>query len=315
MNLNLIELSFAFCYLSDQYPKYKIFGELTKNEPMTRYKHSWFETGDKKKLYLQEWIPEKDPTALILYIHGLGSHGGRLDHWAERFVSQGIAFFAYDQRGHGKSDGKRGHPTHIKYLINDVKALVEHLRGAFPKKPVILYGHSMGGTVAINYVISTTYTVDALIVTSPWLKLVNPPSRTLIRLIKPLLKIAPGISLPNGLDPKDISRDEQEVRKYAEDPLVHNKISIGLFKSTFDAGINALRNVYKINCPFLIMHGRGDRITSAKASEEYVMNTSDRTRLKLWEGAYHELHHEPNREEVFAYITGWLKEYLDEIPN
>jgi acylglycerol lipase len=276
---------------------------------MTRYKHSWFTTGDKKKLYLQEWVPEKDPTALILYVHGLGSHGGRLDHWGERFVRKGVAFFAYDQRGHGKSDGKRGHPTHIKFLINDVKAMVGHLREIFPGKPVVLYGHSMGGAVAINYVISTTYTVDALIVTSPWLKLVKPPSKTLVSLIKPLLRIAPGITLPNGLDPKDISRDEQEVRKYAEDPLVHNKISIGLFKSTYDAGYNALRNVYKINCPFLIMHGTGDRITSARASEEYVMNTSDRTRLKLWEGGYHELHHEPIREEVFNYIAGWLKEH------
>ena len=144
---------------------------------MTRYKHSWFTTADKKKLYLQEWIPEKDPTALILYVHGLGSHGGRLDHWAERFVKQGVAFFAYDQRGHGKSDEKRGYPTHIKYLIQDVKAMVAQLRETYPDKPVILYGHSMGGAIAINYVISTTFTVDALIVTSPWLKLVKPPSK------------------------------------------------------------------------------------------------------------------------------------------
>lgn len=306
--MSLFEISLAFYYLSVLYPKYKISRELTKNERMTRYKHSWFTTPDKKKLYLQEWIPENEPSALILYVHGLGSHGGRLDHWGERFAQRGIAFFAYDQRGHGKSDGKRGHPTHIKYLIDDVKTIVNHLRETFPEKPVVLYGHSMGGAIAINYVISTTYTVDALITTSPWLKLVKPPSKTLVRLIKPLLRIAPGITLPNGLDPKDISRDEQEVQKYAEDPLVHNKISIGLFCSTYDAGYNALRNVYKINCPFLIMHGKGDRITSARASEDYVLNTSDRTRLKIWEGAYHELHHEPNREEVFNYIADWLKE-------
>ncbi len=276
---------------------------------MTRYKQEWFTTPDNKKLYLQEWSPDKEPSSLILYVHGLGSHGGRLDHWGERFARKGITFFAYDQRGHGRSDGKRGHPTHIKHLVNDVKLMVEHLRVAFPGKPVIIYGHSMGGTVVINYVISNTYTADALIVTSPWLKLVKPPSKTVINLIKPLLKIAPAIAVPNGLLPMDISHDEKEVQKYTEDPLVHNKISIGLFYSTFRAGYTALRNVYKINCPFLIMHGTGDRITSAKASEDYVLNTSDRTRLKLWEGAYHELHHEPNRDEVFTYITAWLQEH------
>lgn len=276
---------------------------------MTRYKQSFFTTSDKKNLFIQEWIPEKNPKSIILYIHGLGEHGGRMDHWAERFVEKQIGFIAYDQRGHGKADGKRGRPTNIKLMIDDVKAVIDMIRNDFPETPVILYGHSMGGAIAINYVISATFTADALIVTSPWLKLANPPSQTLIKIIKPLLKIAPGLTISNGLDVHDISRDKQEVQKYINDPLIHNKISIGLFHSTYQAGYNALRNVYKINCPFLIMHGTEDKITSAKASEEYVMNTSDRTSLKLWNDAYHELHHEPIRDEVFTYIINWLKEY------
>ena len=169
-------------------------------------------------------------------------------------------------------------------------------------------GHSLGGNIAINYVIASTKTVDALICTSPWLKLTNPPSKALIKILQPLLKIAPGLTISNGLDPKDISSIEEEVQKYSNDPLVHGKISIGLFNSVYEGGLNALRNVYKINCPFLLMHGTADNICSPKASEEYVMNTSDRTRLKLWEGGYHELHHEPIRDEVFDYTIQWLKE-------
>lgn len=275
---------------------------------MTRYRQSDFTTSDGKYLYIQEWFPEKSPKTVILYIHGLGSHSSRLDHWAERFVGRNAGFIAYDQRGHGKSAGKRGHPTNIRYLIDDVRTMVSKLRHDFPDVRIVLYGHSLGGNIAINYVISSAYTVDALIVTSPWLKLVKPPSKTLVKLISPLLRIVPGMTLSNGLNPKDISSDEQEVQKYIEDPLVHNKISIGLFKSTYDAGFNALRNVYKINCPFLIMHGTADKITSARASEDYVMNTSKRTRLKLWEGAFHELHHEPIRDEVFNYISDWLSD-------
>ncbi|MDA3824025.1 MAG: lysophospholipase [Bacteroidales bacterium] len=276
---------------------------------MTRYKQSFYTTTDKKKLFVQEWIPEKDPKSLILYVHGLGEHAGRMDHWAERFVNKQVGFIAYDQRGHGKSDGKRGHPTNVNYLLDDVKSIVALIRNDYPDIPVILYGHSMGGSIAINYVISTTFTVDALIATSPWLKLATPPSPALMKIVKPLSKIAPGICISNGLDAKDISRDEREVIKYSEDPLVHPKISIGLANSLFEAGLNALRNVYKINCPFLLMHGTGDKITSAKASEEYVMNTSDRTTLKLWDDAYHELHHEPIREDVFEFIIDWLKQY------
>lgn len=274
---------------------------------MTLYKQSHHTTSDNKKLYKQEWMPEKDPKAIILYIHGLGSHGGRMDHWAKRFNELQLGFITYDQRGHGRSDMKRGKPTHFRFYVSDVREVMEEIRQEYPNIQVVLYGHSMGGSIAINYVISTSYTADALIVTSPWLKLKNPPSAGLRKLLKPLVKLTPWLTLSNGLDAADISRDPEEVRKYKEDPLVHNKISIGLFNSTYEAGYTALRNVYKINCPFLIMHGKGDKITSFRASEEYVMNTSDRTTLKLWDDAYHELHHEPIRDEVFTFISEWLK--------
>jgi len=275
---------------------------------MTQYRHSYFTTGDNKKLYEQEWVPEEAPVSVVLFVHGLGSHGSRLDHWAERFADRQIAFHTYDQRGHGKSDGKRGHPKNISFLVEDVGTMISRLRSRYPGIPLVLYGHSLGGVVAINYVISTTYTADALIASSPWLKLVKAPSKAELRLMQPLMTLFPGLTLSNRLDPADISTDPAEVEKYRKDPLVHDRICLGLVKSTMDAGDNALRNVYKINCPFLIMHGTGDRITSHRTSENYVMNTSDRTRLKLWPGAAHELHHEPIREDVFNYIMQWLDE-------
>ncbi len=275
---------------------------------MTRYKDSFKTNKDQGKLFVREWLPEKDPQAIILFVHGLGEHSGRMDHWAERFTEKKIGFIAYDQRGHGKADGKKGAPKHSKKLIEDCKMMVGILRKEFPDIPVILYGHSMGGNVVINYVISETKTVDALIATSPWLKLTHPPAKALGKILGLMTKIAPGLTISNGLNPEDISRDKEEVEKYKQDPLVHGKISIGLALSLLEGGANALRNIYKINCPFLLMHGTKDNICSHKASEEYVMNTSERTRLKLWEGAYHELHHEPIRDEVFDYIIQWLKE-------
>ncbi len=274
-------------------------------------KHNRFykTTPDHKQLFIQQWLPGDDPSSIVLFVHGLGSHSGRIESWATRFVEKKVAFIAWDQRGHGQSDGRRGTPTKASVLINDLKNLVEYLREEFPGKKIILYGHSMGGSIAINYVISTTYTVEALITTSPWLKMTQPPSETLMRITRSLARIAPGIVISNRLDPNDISREQQVVDAYKNDPLVHDRISMGLFYSMYEAGLNALRNVYKINCPYLIMHGTADRITSHRASTSYVMNTSDRTRLQLWEGAYHELHHEPEKDQVFDYIMGWLREY------
>lgn len=270
------------------------------------YNESHLTTNDNKYIFIREWIPENDPKAIILYVHGLGSHGGRMATWAEKFNHKGFAFIAHDHRGHGKSDEKRGFPKKFNYLVNDTKLMVKRLREAFPDKKIILYGHSLGGNVAINYVISETQTADALIVTSPWLKLAHPPGKSLITLINILNKFLPGLTVSNQLDSKDLSRNGGVAAKYREDPLVHDKISAGLLKTAYEAGLHALRNVYKINCPFLIMHGSADNITSCKASENYVMNTSDRTHLKIWEGAYHELHNEPETEEVFNYIINWI---------
>ncbi|MFZ5942111.1 MAG: alpha/beta hydrolase [Bacteroidota bacterium] len=266
-------------------------------------------TPDHRKLFVQTWMPDQQPKAVIVMVHGLGEHIGRYDHWAERFVKHGIGFTGYDQQGHGRSGGKRGTPTRASVLVDDARLMVEQARADYPGIPVVMYGHSMGGNVAINYVISQTETVDALIVTSPWLKLASPPSKFMRTLASVLNTLAPGLTLDNGLDPAHISRVPAEVEAYANDPLVHPKISAGLYSTLDAAGQHALRNVYKINCPFLLMHGKGDKITSWKASEEFVMNTSEHTRLKLWEGAYHELHHEPEREEVFQYILDWMKEY------
>jgi alpha-beta hydrolase superfamily lysophospholipase len=259
------------------------------------YNESHLKTDDNKLIFIREWIPEKDPKAIILYVHGLGSHSGRLEPWAKRFNQQGIAFIAHDHRGHGKSDEKRGQPKKFSYLVRDTKLMMKRLREQFPEKKIILYGHSLGGNIAINYVISETFTADALIVTSPWLKLVAPPSKLLFFMINFLDKVLPGLTFSNRLNADDISRDEQAVEAYRQDPLVHDQISAGLFKSAYEGGLHALRNVYKINCPFLIMHGNADKITSHKSSENFVMNTSDRTHLKIWEGAYHELHNEPEK--------------------
>jgi len=271
------------------------------------YKESHLTTNDNKYIFIREWIPENDPKAIIFYVHGLGSHSGRMAFWAEKFNHEGFAFIAHDHRGHGKSGEKRGFPKKFNYLVNDTRLMVKRLREAFPDKKIILYGHSLGGSVAINYVISEAQTADALIVTSPWLKLTHPPKKSLITLINILNKFLPGLTVSNKLDSKDLSRNEDVAVKYREDPLVHDQISAGLLKTAHEAGLHALRNVYKINCPFLIMHGSADNITSHKASENYVMNTSDRTHLKIWEGAYHELHNEPEKEDVFNYIIEWIR--------
>jgi alpha-beta hydrolase superfamily lysophospholipase len=275
---------------------------------MAQEKQAFFTTPDGVNLYLREWTPGNSPKAVILYIHGLGSHGGRLDHWAERFNEKQVAFLAYDQRGHGRADGRRGGTKHIRQMIGDVQTITGEVHERYPGIPLILYGHSLGGNIALNHVTGSGEMPDGLIISSPWLRLVHPPSKVLLTVAGILNKITPGLTLSNGLNADDISREKSEADKYREDPLVHDKISIGLFFSVVQAGRDAMNNAAGISCPFLLMHGTGDRITSHEASSELAGKSGDNTTLKLWEGAYHELHHEPVREEVFGYIVAWMKQ-------
>ena len=280
---------------------------------MIKQTYEWA-SADKKSIFARSWTPAKDGAFTILLVHGLGEHSGRYERWAELFTEKGFNVLALDLCGHGKSDGKRGHVKSIEKYLEDIDLLFSEGKKLFPESKFVLYGHSMGGNLVLNHVISRNHPIAALISTSPWLKLTNPPSEILISIVSVLKKLFPSFCIPNGLNSEDISHDPEVIRNYPSDPLNHNKISFRLFYEIQQAGLHALRNVYKINYPFLLMHGTADNITSPKASENYVMNTTKRTHLKLWKGQYHELHNELIYEDVFKYIIDWLAEYKI-VPN
>jgi acylglycerol lipase len=264
---------------------------------------------DGKKLFAQSWVPDEDQKKLILLVHGIGEHSSRYEHWAALFAEKGYSVLSMDLRGHGKSEGKKGHAKSINQLLDDIDLLYDKANEIFPGYKKILYGHSMGGTLVLNHVIIRNRPVDAIIVTSPWLKLINEPSPFLISVTGFLKKLLPSLLISTRLKAEQISHDPEVVRDYERDPRVHDRISVKMFHEVYQGGYFALRNVYKINYPFLLMHGTADSITSPKASEDYVMNTSKHIRLKLWENQYHELHNEFIKQEVFDYIIRWLAEY------
>jgi acylglycerol lipase len=260
---------------------------------------------DKFKLYVKCWYPGESPIGVVLIIHGLGEHINRYNHWAKRFNNSGWAVMGFDLRGHGHSQGKRGNGNYLSHL-NDIEAVFLHLNKLFGDIPKVLYGHSMGGNLALGYEITRKPPVKRLIVTSPWLHLYNPPPLPVVLFSKLMLKIFPAFSTSNGLNPKFISRDKKVCDNYREDPLVHNKISVSTFLQMQQWASYILRNKHKVNVPLLLMHGSGDRITSWNGSELFALETSENTHLKIWPECYHELHNELCNEEVFNYISNWL---------
>ncbi len=275
---------------------------------MKHQEYAWI-INNRNRIFAQSWQPDHSPKGVINLIHGLGDHTGRYCRWAELFINKGYAFLGMDLPGNGKSDGTRGHIRNFQVLMDLIDLQLNKSDELFPDIPRILYGHSMGGNLVINYTMLKDPPIKALIASAPWLKLVTEPSYLSLLLVKLLLPFFPRLTVNSRNKNEYRSHDPVVVEEAKQDPLMHGKISLKLFDSAYKKGFYALKHVYKINKPFLLMHGSDDKITSCKASEEFVRNTSERTRLKIWEGLYHELHNEKEYEKIFNYIVDWLKEY------
>ena len=276
---------------------------------MTNHTFQW-QTTDNLTIQAQSWEPERRIKAVICLVHGLGEHSNRYAHFAAFFTEQGYAVITYDQRGHGKSEGKRGHTPSFNHLLEDVTELLNLSEERFPGIPRLLYGHSMGGNLALNYGIHYKPKIEGITASGPWIKLAFEPPKFKVTLGKLMNSIYPAFSQGNELDPNLISRDPETVEQYKNDELVHNVISAALFFETYQAGYAIIDNAAKLTLPVLLMHGSEDYLTSHKGSRQLADNAGNNLTYKEWEGFYHEIHNDPEREEVMQYTLNWIEKHL-----
>jgi alpha-beta hydrolase superfamily lysophospholipase len=251
-----------------------------------------------------------DPKALVVLIHGMGEHFGRYAHVAEFFTRNGYAFAGMDLRGHGRSQGKRGHTPSYEYLMNDIELLISTIQVDFPELPLFIYGHSMGGNLVLNALIRRSLPITAAVISAPYLKLAFEPPKWKTVLGKISAKWWPELTQPTGLDTEALSRDSNVILAYNNDLLVHDKITSSFFVNVHFAGPYVLEHAVNIKVPLLLMHGTKDRLTSPRATQELHKRIPERSELKLWEGFYHELHNEPEQEELLSFVTEWLEKHL-----
>ena len=261
-------------------------------------------------LFGQYWKADTSKAVVIL-VHGMGEHSTRYtDSVIPVFLEHNISVISYDQFGHGKTEGKKGHNPNYKAILDCVDSIVEKAILVFGSIPLFLYGHSMGGNVVINYVLRRKHSFTGVVATSPFLRLAFQPPAIKLAIGKILQKIAPSLTMGNELNADDISRDKKEVEKYINDPLVHDRISPNYSLTFIETGEWAINNAQLLAVPMLLLHGTGDKIISYKASKEFVENTNGTSTLKLFEGAYHELHNDLCRDEMFKVVIDWIEAQL-----
>lgn len=263
---------------------------------------------DGAEIFWQEWLPETDPRAVMVLVHGLGEHSSRYEVLAGRFTDEGIAVFTMDNRGHGKTPGGRGVMDFDK-VQSDIAELLAEAHQRYPELPMLLFGHSLGALLTMTYTEREVPSVVAQIASAPALDSELREQKVKFTIANVLGGVVPDIVLPTGLDSKGVSRDPAVVAAYEADPLVHDKGSFGLAKATFSA-MDAMMEQTTFPVPLLIIHGTGDRLTVPSASKRFVEQVTGDVTLIEYEGLYHEPHNEPEQEEVFADIMGWLETYL-----
>lgn len=265
---------------------------------------------DMTRLNGRRWQPDETAKGVVLLIHGLGEHMGRYEQMGAYFASRGLSLWGHDLKGHGHSQGTRGHADYTM-LLQDVDALLKRVEEEEPG-PVFLYGHSMGGNIALNFVLEfpeIARHLQGLILSSPWLRLQMKTPALTLAMSQVLNVVYPQFTRENGLQPSWLSKDPQLCAAYRADPLVHRRISVGLYFAMHKRGQAALKNAGKLGLPTLIMHGTADPITSFSASKELAAKVPN-AQWKPWPGTRHEPHNDLEKEEVLQFVENWINDHL-----
>ena len=263
------------------------------------------------RLYQQTWTPESEARAVVLLVHGLGEYSGRYTHVADHLTQRGVAVYALDHYGHGKSDGHAGFVERFSVYLDGVAALLERAQSEYPGPPLFLLGHSMGGLIAASFLLDHQAAFKGAVLSGPAIKSDQAPPAIVIALIKLISAIAPTLPMIQ-LDASGVSRDPDVVSAYTNDPLVHHgKLTARLIAEMSSAMNNTVSRAADISLPIILMHGEDDQLTSPSGSAELyeAISSSDKT-LKTYPGLYHEIFNEPEQEEVLTHMSDWLEAQL-----
>jgi len=268
---------------------------------------SHVKAADGTSILVRDWAGDTSlpgrPWASVLLVHGLGEHSGRYEHVGDQMAAAGLDVRAYDHRGNGGSGGRRGHVDRWEQYHDDLGERLVVVRSESGGRPVVLYGHSMGGLVVLGYLLTERPKPDLVVLSSPaldstlaeWKKSLAPT----------LSRFVPTLAIPNGVDGRTLSRDPAVAEKVGGDPLAGKS-------STTRFGAEALTEQARVRAeyagltlPTLVLHGLDDGLVPAQASE--VLGSLPNVERRTYPGLRHELHNEPEGPAIVAEIIDWIQ--------
>jgi alpha-beta hydrolase superfamily lysophospholipase len=266
-----------------------------------------FAARDGLHLCYRRWLPASDPLATVVIVHGLCEHGGRYATVAEKLCAHGYACYAPDLRGHGRSDGERLLTAAFDNYLDDLELFLAQIVPQHPGRPLFLLGHSMGGAIVARLTLCRRPAIRGLILSAAALRIADNVFPVLRKLARLMSRVWPRLRLVR-LGSRMLSRDPQVVADFRSDPLVyHGKFPVRTGAEILDAAQGIQGQMESIEVPLLILHGTGDRITDPRGSWElYTRARSADKTLRLYQGLYHDLLHEPEWGKISDEILDWL---------
>lgn len=269
--------------------------------------HGYMAGVDGIRLHYRTWEVSR-PRAALLLVHGLGGHSGRFDRFATRMALHGFASFGLDLRGHGRSDGRRGHVRRFDVYLQELERFRREVTGfTDPDCPLILLGHSLGGLIALRWVEEYGSGAAGAILCSPWLGMAALPVPRWKTLLAPVLtRLLPAVPTRTRVPADLLSHDPAVVARYQDDPLVHGLITPRLFTEVAEAMGLALQKSDRITVPLLFVIGGDDRLVRPQRTIAFARALGLEGSVAHFPGLYHDVLNESGHEPVEDRIRDWL---------
>ncbi|MCP4722325.1 MAG: alpha/beta hydrolase [Desulfobacteraceae bacterium] len=276
-----------------------------------KHQEGYLKSNRATNIYYQYWLPEKDPKAIILVVHGLAEHSGRYMNLVNHFVPSGYAVYGIDHIGHGKSDGKRVYVERFQDFTKTLKIYFDMIRDWQPEKPIFLIGHSMGGLIGAAYLLEHQDELSGAVLSGPGIKIPDHISKTLILAGKILSILMPKAGV-SQLEIEGISRDPAVVDAYINDPLVYTgKITARLATELINTIEHVTKHGAKIRLPIMIAQGSKDKIVDPDGAQFlYDLVSSEDKTINIYDGFYHEIFNEPEHGQVLNDVKQWIEKLL-----
>jgi acylglycerol lipase len=262
---------------------------------------------DGTALLLRHWaVKSGEPWAAMLIVHGLAEHCGRYEHVGSQLASAGIDTHAFDLRGFGGSGGQRASVERWSQLHDDVEERLVGIRSIAPDRPLVLFGHSLGGLIALGYVLDGRARPDLLVLSAPAIEARVPLWQRV--LVATLRRVRPGLLLSNRLDIHTLSSDEAVCDAYLADPLNQHKSTVRFAHAAFGEQRRVSAALDRLAIPTLVVHGGNDGLVPTAASEP--LETRPGVTRRVYPDVRHELHNEPVGRQVIADEIRWIRDQV-----